>query len=453
MSSSLEFLSQVLVCPFTGSPLEIQNGGLYSPKVKKAYLNVDEIPWFYRDDFQNLVQWQNRATSLFDHHIILAERIATELGQIDLLPATKARLELLQVHHVEQASFLSELSKDLISKIKNDLPEVLNTLFYEKVPRQQTANAYAQTVYRDWAWGEKEIRAQTELLIPFFSSTKSLLVLGAGACGLPVSIHKKLNLQNTLAVDINPLLLSTAKRILSGVDTDLVEFPRIPVESKYAAIRHHVKGQKLNNFHFLFADAQDLSLKPGSFDTVLTPWFIDIVPRDFKDLARKINSHLTNDQKWVNIGLLGFEKNKQSEVFTPDEVKEVLEESGFEIEAWETRELPYLYSPFSAVKRTDTVFAFSAVKKKSAKQPPRYQYLPEWLLDTNLPIPQNESIKMYQFKSDLYLRVLSYIDGKNSLEQVAKLFAQNTQLPIDGSRVSIFNFLVNVYENVIYREF
>lgn len=452
-TSSLEFLRSVLLCPSTSSELEIKDGALYSPAAKKAFMNIDEIPWVFHRDQENLLQWHTRVTSLIDYHKILSERTAGELRQVDLLKSTRIRLEQLQQHHVMQVQHLTEINRDLLTKVTNDLPDIIKTLFYEKVPRQQTANAYAQTVYRDWAWGEREIAAQAELLRPQLDSTKNLLVLGAGACGLPAHLHKTLKFDNTLAVDINPILLSTAQHILQGKDLELIEFPRIPVESKYAAMKHSVKGQKLNNFHFVFADAQDLALKPGAFDTLLTPWFIDIVPRTFLDLAAKMNQHLSNGQKWVNIGLLGFEKNRQSDVYGPDEIKEALASTGFELKSWEIREIPYLYSPYSAVKRTDSVFVFSATKIKGTKQPPRYHYLPEWLVDTSLPIPKDEAMTLYQFKSDLYLRIFSLIDGEANLEQVAAMFAIQTQMPPDGARVSIFNFLVNAYENVIYREF
>ncbi len=451
--SSLEFLQSVLLCPVTGAELEIRDGALYSPAAKKSFMNIDEIPWVFHRDQETLLQWEIRISSLIDYHKNLAELASAELRYVGLLKSTQVRLEQLHAHHKLEAQYLSELNRDLLSKTQNDLPDVIKALFFEKVPRQQTANAYAQTVYRDWAWGEKELEAQANFLKPQLTSTKNLLVLGAGACGLPAHLHKTLKFENTLAVDINPTLLSTAKHILQGKDLELIEFPKIPIESKFTALKHSVKGRKLNNFHFVFADAQDLAIQPGTFDTVLTPWFIDIVPRSFKDLAAKMNQHLSIGQKWVNIGLLGFEKNRQADIYGPDEVKEALISAGFELKTWETRDLPYLFSPYSAVKRNDTVFMFSVTKIKGVKQPPRYQYLPDWLLDTALPIPKNEAMTLYQYKSDIYLRILSLIDGKTSLEQLAAMFAVQTQLSPDGARTSVFNFLVNVYENVIYREF
>ena len=111
-------------------------------------------------------------------------------------------------------------------------------------------------------------------------SPKKMLVLGAGAGRLAYDLHSALSTDVTVASDINPLLLLSAQRVLSGTSFSMYEFPLHPRNSDSVAVKHTIEGLEKtpDNLHLMFADAANPPFVKGAFDTVVTPWLIDIQP-------------------------------------------------------------------------------------------------------------------------------------------------------------------------------
>lgn len=423
--------------------------------------SVGGIPWVFRYPHLKLQEWQMKIKSVIDYYQLQNARAAKELSRTNLPGATQARLKVLS----ESYQLSTEEYQDILSRLvfeenfsnvnpKNNRVSEFTKIFFDKTPRQQTVRAYQDTFFRDWVWGKDELSKQCELLFSIMKNTKRVLVLGAGACGLPLALHKNLNFEQTLAVDINPTLLLQALRLLNGEHLQMVEYPQLPKESQFVAKKHFVSTTSpLENFHLLFADGQSLEVPAGAFDTILTPWFIDIIPRNFSELASHLNQHLSLGDKWVNIGLLAFERNELSERLTPDEVRETLELSGFNLEKFEIRDLPYLHSPYSAIKRTDSVLIFSAIKKAHCKKPARFEYLPSWLHNLDEPLPRSTEIQNLNVKSQTFSQILRLVDGRKSFSQITEFFANENNFDQNSTKEAIHSFFVNVYENLIFREF
>ncbi|MCB0357291.1 MAG: hypothetical protein KDD40_09805, partial [Bdellovibrionales bacterium] len=70
--------------------------------------------------------------------------------------------------------------------------------------------------------------------------------------------------------------------------------------------------------------------KPKSLNTIITPWFIDIVAQDFSSLAKKINHCLDQNGLWINIGPLGYD-NFKAQSYSKEELEEHLKLAGFKI--------------------------------------------------------------------------------------------------------------------------
>lgn len=416
-----------------------------------------EIPWHFKHPLENLYQWQQKIKNVIYYYQSKAQIIDIESRQVDLLPSTSKRLKLLKNSYQKTALFFNDVLTPLLTSAqKNSNSTTTDNLqvYHEKIPRQQTVMAYHQTVFRDWVWGKSEIEIQTELLLPLLTGAKKLLVLGAGACGLPLSLHNSLKECQTLAVDINPVLFFIVKKLISGEDLNLVEYPTLSHRLEHVAVEHVLKGIATPpRFHMLFADAQATEFKSQFFDSVLTPWFIDIVPRSFRELSRHINQSLQVGGHWVNMGLLAFERNQYSEILSQQEVQEALEDAGFKVKSLATKRIPYLQSPYSAMSRNDEVVIFSAEKVKMAKKPVTYEYLPLWLRDWNTPIPLTHEIQQLQIQASVYAQTAQFVDGKLSLENIAQIFAKEFSMNIDDARSAIHTFFVNVYEQYIFKEF
>jgi N2227-like protein len=445
--NSLDYLAKIMNCPSTGKPLEAKAGALHTLKQNIVYPSYMGIPWVYKNPHRHVLEWRYRIKAVIDHYKNQSQKAEGELRKLDLLESTLRRLELLKnSYQVSANSFETLLAPFMTDDQKQ--PSIEN-LYFEKVPRQQTLTSYYQTVFRDWAWGQNEIAQQGAQILPHLKNCENLLILGGGACALPLFLHENLSTKNTVVVDINPLLFFTAKKIIEGEPLQLIEYPKVPTSTKDIAVTHNLKSKtqlhKIDNFHMLFADALDLTFKPETFDAILTPWFIDIVPRNFRDLAKYMNQFLTKGGRWVNIGQLGFERNALNEIMSADEIIESLIEAGFNVETSGFHELPYLNSPHDAVVRRDKLFTFTAIKEKPTKTPKRYEYLPDWLTQLDKPIPMTPEIELFKIKTIIFNQASSYIDGQKSFNQ--------TKMNLVQAKESLYNFYVNLYEQLIFREF
>lgn len=409
------------------------------------------VPWIYRDPKGALKHWQNKIENVFQYSAQKLENLEAASARPGLLQSTRARLQRLSEGHQKNLQYLRGLMGSFVDAHADSQHE--SNL--EKVPRQQSATAYQATLFRDWVWGKQQVARYASLLTPHLKDKKRLAFLGAGACGLPIAVHNEIRPELSVAVDINPLLLIPAKRLLQGEIVRLVEFPTVPSQSEYVFVDHEIKlsTPTAPGFELLFCDAQNLPAKDGSFDAVVTSWFLDIIPRDFRETARLVNVILGEGGIWTNIGQLGFEKNDLTQTYGPDEVKEILLEAGFQIEAFETHDLPYLQSPYDAVGRQDKVWAFAARKVKHAKRPATHEYWPEWITNSKLPVPAGVELRQLRVRSDIYSVVLELVDGKNSIEDIAAILSSELSIPEAEAQKSVNSFFANFFEGVVYREF
>ncbi len=436
--------------------------------------SVQQIPWLYRYPDQQLLEWRMKIKSVAEYYSAQSERALRELQQIEILPATKDRLKRLREafgkSHAEFSAYIHELNFDTVTTAADVAPKILGetgsppptsndhkhqTLFFEKTPRQQTVMAYQDTLFRDWVWGQDEIRQQGDLLLPYLKNSQSWAVLGAGACGLPLYLHQNIKPRSTLALDINPVLFLPVQKLLAGESFKCIEYPRIPKSAADVAIEHVISPPqfKTENFHLVFGDAQNIEFKKDHLDTVITPWFIDIIPRAFSDLARHINQNLPICGRWLNIGQMAFEKNELAQKLTPEEIRETLQASGYKIETLKIVELPYLRSPYSTMSRVDQILIFSAIKEKHAKKPARHEYLPEWLRALDTPVPPSLEIQNLTAKCEIFGRALRYVDGKRSLDEIAQAFAHDYKMDLNSARESLHVFFMHIHEQLIFREF
>lgn len=447
-----EFIAEVLLCPNSGKPIRMSPAGLRGRDGEILYPELMNVPFVFRNTQHHILQWSQKIQSVMAYYREQHNRAQRELGRVDQLPATRQRLVRLS-----EAYKKSELEfKNLFSLFPQEHQQTteLSPFFFERIPRQQTVMAYYQTVFRDWVWGENEILAQVEALHPYLCDTKKLLTLGAGACGMPARLHDRLSGLEQLAVDVNPVLFYFARKVFTQSEFEAVEYPVLPKNLESACIEHKVKGySQPNGFHMMLADAQNLEFSKNVFDTVLTPWFVDIIPRDFRETARGLNQHLQMGGRWVHIGPLAFERLQLSELYSPQEVEECLKESGFRLVEMKSVSVPYLSSPYSCIKREDEVFLFVAEKVKVAKKPTTYEYLPDWLRDWSVPVPLQPEIQNLSMKSQVYAQVLSCVDGQANLEQIASRFAIHHRIDLQAAKNSIGHFFTNIFEQHIFREF
>ncbi|HEX5091907.1 MAG TPA: class I SAM-dependent methyltransferase, partial [Burkholderiales bacterium] len=281
------------------------------------------------------------------------------------LPATRARLEHGAAAHEDQARRLSVLLAPLGVE-QAQASQAVHQALGTRLPTEQGLTNYYVNLHRDWAWGEEEnALALAEIPAVLGGAVRGLgrtLVHGAGAGRLAYDLHQAGDAPLTVATDFNPLLLAVAREMFAGRALELYEFPIAPRgPGDHAVLRRLASpGPARAGLELVAADALHAPFADGVFDTVVTPWFIDIIGEPFARVAARVNLALKPGGRWINTGSLAFSRAAHAERVGLEEVRELVPAAGFaELTVRETT-LPYMRSPASRHSRLESVVTWVA---------------------------------------------------------------------------------------------
>lgn len=328
--------------------------------------------------------------------------------------------------------------------------EIVPSVFEStKIAKNQGVDSYINNVFRDWCWenGEnEEMLSALESVIQKDFNAGVCATLGAGASRLSYDFHNAYSADHSVLIDINPILLGSAKRILNNEKIKLTEFPIAPFRSEDFSVEQTCRNNNQydnSEFTFLLADGLNAPIKYKIFDTVLTPWFIDIVPIDFKQLIPHINRLLKVGGTWLNTGSLAFFHKNQSWNYSQEEISDLLKKFGFcDIEV-NRKKINYLASPHSSHGRVENVFSFSAKKKFDCVSMKPFKYLPDWIENINLAVPQQETMLTVSSNYLLQAQVISAIDGQRSIAEIGDLLAKQYGMPHDQASAAVRQILLD----------
>jgi ubiquinone/menaquinone biosynthesis C-methylase UbiE len=321
-----------------------------------------------------------------------------------------------------------------------------------KMPTDQGLNTYYPNVHRDWSWGEEENKAslkQIRAVLHDHAELGKVLVLGAGAGRLAYDIHSELNCSLTVAMDFNPLLMLVARTVTSGRKLRLYEFPIAPLSLEDDAVVRKLSAPEAvdENFHLLFGDALRAPFPDGTFDTVVTPWLIDIISEDLPVLAARINSLLKDNGRWVNFGSLAFASSERARCYSPEETKAIVAENGFSDPYVSQATIPYMSSPASRHGRQERVFSFSAYKERAVDKPERHTTLPDWIVTGKEPVPLTPSFRQQAMTTQIYSFIMSLIDGKRSIKDMSLVMEKQKLMTKEEAEPAIRSFMTKMYDD------
>jgi hypothetical protein len=438
-------LSPSWACPRCGGDM---GDDFRCPACRLEYPTVGGVPWLFAEPQAALVEWRSRA----DYALRLLERdaaaaeAALTAGLVS--PSTRRRLEALRdgyrAQHATMAALLSPLGVPTFAR-----PIETHLALRTRLPASQGVSTYYHNIFRDWCWGEAENAASVALVAPTLRPTMGVrLVLGAGAGRLAYDLHLQHTPGATLALDFNPLLVLVGERVVRGDRVALHEMPMAPrTIADTARLRELGAGAPLDaSFRFVLADALRVPLRAGSVDEIVTPWFVDVVEEDLATLAARINALLAPGGRWSIFGSLAFANADPRRCYGREEVDEVLAGAGFVVDGAEDAEIPYMSAPGSRHGRRERVVAIAATKVRGAQAPPRHVALPDWIVRSDRPVPLLPTFRTQAFTTRIYAFVMSLIDGRRTLRDMAQLMEQQKLMPADEAEAAIRTFLTKMYD-------
>lgn len=439
----MDFPLSLLACP--GCAATTLASGPSCVSCGLSFPTTEGLPWLYAAPEAAIGEWKGQFLAYL-HSLEADVKRIQEALKTGARASTRTRLETLEKAKKAHGREILEFLKALPLAYREPAAAAADVLLEHKLPRGQSLVAYYHNAHRDWAWGEVENRATLAAFQRAFGGDKNLgntAILGAGAGRLAYDIHEELAPQTTLLVDANPLLLLVASRIFRGERVTLHEFPLAPIELTATAVAAVLAAPRpaRAGIHCVLGDALRPPLARAAFDTVVTPWFVDIIPEKPEAFACRINSLLRPGGRWINLGSLAFQFTDPKWNLSPEEFTETTSDCGFTVEFTETTRVPYMKSPHSAHGREEALFV-SSVRKNAAVDPPApHSEIPDWVRDPQLPVPKD--LQKLRPLHAIPLEVLDAIDGKISLMGLAdKVLVHKHKLAADEALATLRNFFL-----------
>ncbi len=443
--------AELFACPRCDkAPLVVTAKAHRCTACKVDYPFVGDIPWLLSDPESSLGEWRNRLHFALQQLANESQGLKTELQSKDLLDLTAQRLKR-QLNAVDQ-------HREALRKILAPIDIQSSQATYEsylalrtRLPSDHGIATYYANIHRDWNWGDAENTASLDQIKQVAGDVPlgKTLVLGAGACRLAYDIHMQMDSQLCVAIDFNPLLMLIAKAMLSGEELKLHEFPLAPKRAEdFAVLRTLTAPEAVrDNFHLAFGDALRPPFVNASFDTVITPWLIDVVGDDLPLQAARINNLLSTGGRWLNFGSLAFNHAAKSRCYSAEETLHYVEQAGFSAPTVKECAIPYMCSPASRHGRQETVFTFSATKQRATKSPPRHKALPDWIVTGTEPVPPLQAFRSQAVSTQIYAFIMSLIDGKRTITDMAKILEQQKLMSAEEAIPAIRTFMTRMYDD------
>jgi SAM-dependent methyltransferase len=451
-------VTEAIRCPRCDAPLDVRAPVIVCAGCAHAYPRLGRIPLIVSDPAAYLSSCR-RQLALFEAQAELTVRVVEEGARAPgLLPLAKARcdgiIEAVRGQVADVVAILQPVvgapTSGTTTGVNDDFPSPLK---------------YIHNLYRDWGWpaepeGENE---QALAAVEFVRDEQSLgrtLVLGAGACRLAYDLQHLDPEAETLVVDVDPLLFTVAQQVVSGgrlklreANAEIDGIDRVVKEGTLAAPHGALPDGR---FHFLLAGGLEPPLLPGMFDTVLTPWFIDLIPKDLRDFISTVHTLLKPGGRWLSLGPLRYTSDLPvSRRFTRDELFDLARRAGFEVGRWRAGTVPYLVSKLSGRGKEEWVLTFAATKREGLPgETDADDHPPAWILFWHLPIPTWPGQSVLVAGDPLSQLVVSAIDGRRTLEDVTRLVASKivkAGVPAGELRNAIRQFLFATHPRCQHR--
>lgn len=434
-------LAEVARCPRCREPLSASGDALSCVACQSTFANLGAVPTLVSDR-QGLVRTCQEQLAAFE---AMMERTALELqkqlGRFDLLPSTRQRLERIASANSSNRSAIAAL----FAAVGLTFDPIALERARKRAGDDTRVVQYFEQVLRDWGWpASDQNQASLARLRHVAGDGQPLgktLVLGAGPARLAYDLHRALAPELTIALDLDPFVLLVAHEVLFAGGLTLVETPIDPAAPDMAALPRRLEreGDEPRRFACVLANAFEPPFADGSFDTIVTPWFIDVAAEDFRDVLALVARLLRPGGRWLNDGPLLYKTSSFDLRYSQYEVLELLRLAGFRVDQQTATEARYLRSPDSAHARTETVLSFCATKQQPVAED-AFEATPNWIVLRHLSVPA--FVRGAASGPPVVAQILSLVDGSRCINDIAAIVQQAMQPPPGMTIVDIVSGLL-----------
>ncbi len=363
-SSVVESALDRVTCVRCKGPLDPRGEAIVCGQCGDAYPRIGRIPVLLPRPLAHIELWRGQLGVLLSQAGETHTGLDAEAAAPGLLPNGQVRLRGL-------AEGLQEQVADVASIIGPALGGPL-TAAGAGLPRGVVE--YIHYLYRDWAWlGPEHLENERALQgIQRVANGRDLgrtLVLGAGACRLAYDVHRTCGVSETVVLDIDPYLFVIAEAVVRGGSVRLTEASLTAYDAERVATSWTLRAPNgaldEQRFHFFFANGLQPPFLEGTFDTIITPWFIDRVPTELGSFLATVHRLLARGGRWLNQGpLLYPEETPLARRFSRQEIFDLAAHAGFHVGQWSLESQPYLVSPVTGRGKIESVLTFEAAREE-----------------------------------------------------------------------------------------
>jgi N2227-like protein len=354
-----EGIANRLLCPHCGTLLD---AAVHCPTCGQSYPSLSSIRVLLPDPAVHIELWRRQLGFIIQQGSETPQALQAQAAEPAIGGSTRTRLHAL-------ARAVADQVDDVALVLGPALGGPLAP--FEGLALPRGATDYISCLFRDWAWSDGHDQENERSLdairrVRSGGDLRRTLVLGAGGCRLAYDLHVHCGGTDTAVVDVDPYLLVMAEAVIRGAAVSLTESsvnaPEVdPVSSRWTlAAPSGSLGDEA--FHFFLADGTNPPFSDQTFDTIVTPWFIDQVPSDLEGLLRRLHGLLVPGGRWINHGPLIYRADALpiARWYSRQEIFDLARTVGFRVDAWEQGSQPHFVSPLTGRGLLENVLTFQA---------------------------------------------------------------------------------------------
>lgn len=424
-----------LICPVCRAELS-GTGPLVCASCLRSYPFVFGIPLLLPDAEKVRSDWAERLGTFAVESEASTKELLKEAVEEGLLDRSRRRLiDTARAIEARKAQVLGLFGR----------AGILPSSSVRRRENGESVLSYIALIHRDFSWAPEveEARASLHALLsvlpPGFSLGRTL-VLGAGTGRLAWDLGHELSERAPIVlIDINPLPFLVGESLRRGETVELFEIPGHPRRSDGVAIERALSADTPPpaGLRYLFADGLEPPFPPETFDTILTPWFMDQVPPNLATLLPKLHRLLRPGGSYLQHGPFVYspQLTRPAHRYTADEFVQLLLQNGFEVGKASYEPMMYLGSPVSTQSRNEHVLTLHAWRPHERDKTLAAVAEPLWVSDENLKVPTFTLSPTFLVPHAVIRRALELVDGSRSLADIAASLVKEGQLADDGTAI------------------